>query len=256
MRIELTLDHDSNHRFIPMDYQYYVSAWIYNVLRNADNDYATFLHDFGYGKNTNHLYKLFCFSRLHFGKPKMWKEKKLFQILNKQIYLKISFNVNEAATNFIKGLFIDQRFYIGNKLNGIDFFVKEVQILSEPDFSTTETYRTITPWVVSHKEEKDMYAQYLDPGHPLFITYAVNHLAEKHNNLNENQVATSDILLKVSSDYKRSGFLIKPGSKEETRVIGTLCDFTLTAPVVIHKMIWHAGLCEKSSLGFGWIEIK
>ena len=30
----------------------------------------------------------------------------------------------------------------------------------------------------------------------------------------------------------------------------------LTALVEIHKMIWNAGVSEKSSSGFGWIEIN
>jgi hypothetical protein len=61
---------------LPMDYQYYISAWIYKVLYQADEDFALFLHEKGYGKNDPKLYKLFCFSPLNFGKPILWKEKK------------------------------------------------------------------------------------------------------------------------------------------------------------------------------------
>lgn len=245
-----------------MNYQYYISAWIYKVLKDADEDYATFLHEKGYGKDGNHLYKLFCFDRLNFGKPKLWKEKKLFQIFYDDIYLKISFEVNEAATNFIKGIFLNQEFYLGDKFNGLDFSVTGVNVLPEPDsFSSGDSpvavkYRTVTPWVVSYKEETDMYAKYLKPDHPMFIPCAIKHLSDKYNNLHETHIPESDISVAISPEYKRSGFLIKPGSRDETRIVGVLCDFTLTAPVEIHKMVWSAGLCEKSSLGFGWVEIK
>lgn len=269
-----------------MNYQYYISAWIYKVLKEADKDYATFLHNQGYGKKESHLYKLFCFDRLNFGKPKLWKEKKLFQIFNDNIFLKVSFDIDQAAVNFIQGLFLNQEFYLGDKFNGIDFSVIGVNVLADPDFSDIAKkvldkndslienikdskktlksgdsvvcvdYKVVTPWVVSYKEKTDHYAKYLRPENTMFIPCAINHLTEKYNTLHEKQIYASDINIEVSQDYKRSGFLIKPGSKNETRVVGILCDFTLTAPIKVHKMIWSAGLCEKSSLGFGWVEVK
>jgi CRISPR-associated endoribonuclease Cas6 len=49
---------------------------------------------------------------------------------------------------------------------------------------------------------------------------------------------------------------VKPGTRDETRVVGNLFDFKLHAPVEIHRMIWNAGVSEKSSSGFGWVEVK
>ena len=80
MRFQLTLNRTTKQRMLPMDYQYYISAWIYKTIGKADMEFARFLHDEGYGNDPGKLYKLFCFSRLNFGKPKMWKEKKLFEI--------------------------------------------------------------------------------------------------------------------------------------------------------------------------------
>ena len=61
MRILLNLQSNTKRKFIPMNYQYYISAWIYKVLKEADSEYATFLHNQGYGKNESHLYKLFFY---------------------------------------------------------------------------------------------------------------------------------------------------------------------------------------------------
>ncbi len=33
---------------LPMDYQYYLSAWIYKILEKADREFARFLHSDGY----------------------------------------------------------------------------------------------------------------------------------------------------------------------------------------------------------------
>jgi CRISPR-associated endoribonuclease Cas6 len=257
MRIKLTLNRITKQHMLPMDYQYYISAWIYKVLKQADKDFAQFLHEKGYGQCETKLYKLFCFSRLDFGKPKLWKEKKLFEIAVHDIGLQISFDVIEAASNFIKGLFMDQEFYLGDKFNGIDFRVAEVEVLPEPVFSETMAYRLQTPWVVSYKTETDKYPQYLSPKEEMFEQLAIKHLVEKYNNTrNSGSINPEQIRLTLSTSFKRAGFVMKPGTKEESRVVGNLFGFKLAAPVEVHRMIWGAGVGEKSSSGFGWVEVE
>lgn len=240
---------------LPMDYQYYISAWIYKVLKLADRDFAHFLHEQGYGQTQTKLYKLFCFSPLDFGKPDLWKDKKLFEIIAPQITLQISFDVPEAASNFIKGLFMLQCFYLGDKFNGIDFTVTQVEALPEPHFSETMKYSLISPWVVSYQSEQDKYPKYLSPDDERFRPLAVKHLIEKYNHTrNGAKISDFQLMLNLTTSFKRAGFVIKPGSREESRVIGNLFDFELTAPVEVHRMIWNAGASEKSSSGFGWVE--
>nr|WP_320000088.1 CRISPR-associated endoribonuclease Cas6 [uncultured Draconibacterium sp.] len=256
MRFELTLNRTTKQRMLPMDYQYYISAWIYKVLKQADRDFAHFLHEKGYGQGETKLYKLFCFSRLEFGRPRLWKEKKLFEITAHNIYLQISFDVHEAASNFIKGLFMDQEFYLGDKFNGIDFKVMGIEALPEPVFNETMRYRLQTPWVVSIKTEAYKHPQYLSPGDDRFNTLSVKHLVEKYNNTrNTDHINSSQITFKRTTGFKRAGFVIKRESVQESRVVGNLFDFELTAPLEIHRMIWGAGVSEKSSSGFGWCEI-
>ena len=255
MRFQLTLNRTTKQRMLPMDYQYYISAWIYKVLNQADKEFAQFLHEKGYGQGETKLYKLFCFSRLYFRKPKLWKEKKLFEIPAHEIGLQISFDVPEAATTFIKGLFMSQEFYLGDKFNGIDFRVSKVEALPEPDFTETMNYRLQTPWVVSYKTEEDKHPQYLSPKDEIFEPQAINHIVEKFNNTrNAGSISQKQIRFKRTSNFKRAGFVMKPGTPEESRVIGNLFEFELTAPVEVHQMIWNAGVSEKSSSGFGWVE--
>jgi CRISPR-associated endoribonuclease Cas6 len=256
MRFKLTLNRSTKQRMVPMDYQYYISAWIYKVLFQADKKFAQFLHEHGYGKGETKLYKLFCFSRLSFGKPKLWKEKKLFEISTHEIDLQISFDVTEVASNFIKGLFMLQDCYLGDKFNGIDFKVTKVEVLPEPAFSGTMNYRLQTPWVVSYKSEMDKYPQYLTPNDDLFNQLAIKHLAEKFNNTRDSgSIIQDQIRLTISTPFRQAGFIMKPGTKEESRVVGNLFDFELTAPVEVHRMVWNTGVSEKSSSGFGWAEV-
>ncbi|PKQ67776.1 CRISPR-associated endoribonuclease Cas6 [Labilibaculum manganireducens] len=255
MRFELTLNRTTKQRMLPMDYQYYISAWIYKVLKQADKDFASFLHEKGYGQSETKLYKLFCFSQMNFGKPKLWKEKKLFEISAHEIKLQISFDVNEAASTFIKGLFMQQEFYLGDKFNGIDFKVANAAVLPEPEFTENMHYHLQTPWVVSCQTENNKYPQYLSPKDESFETFAVKHLIEKYNNTrNQESVSSKQITLKQTSGFKRAGFVMKPDTKEQSRIVGNLFEFKLTAPVAVQKMIWNAGCSEKSSSGFGWLE--
>lgn len=257
MRLELTLNRTTKQRMLPMDYQYYISAWIYKVLKQADREFAEFLHEKGYGESDTKLYKLFCFSRLNFGKPKLWKDKKLFEISAHEIKLQIAFDVNEAATNFIKGLFMQQEFYLGDKFNGIDFKVSNVAALPEPAFAETMRYRLQTPWVVSFKTENEKYAKYLSPDDENFKELALKHISEKYNSTRKTETLdTAHIKLRLTSDFKRSGFVLKPGTKEESRIVGNLFEFELIAPIEVHQMVWGAGVSEKSSSGFGWLEVE
>lgn len=257
MRFELTLNRTTKQRMLPMDYQYYISAWIYKVLKQADSDFANFLHEKGYGQSETKLYKLFCFSRLNIGRPKLWKEKKLFEISAHEIKLQLSFDVKEVATNFIKGLFMAQQFYLGDKFNGIDFKVANVAALPQPEFTETMHYRLLSPWVVSFKTENDKYPQYLSPADENFETLAIKHITEKFNNTNsKDSVSPEQIKLNKTSNFKRAGFVMKPGTREQSRIVGNLFVFELTAPVEVQRMVWNAGVSEKSSSGFGWIELK
>jgi CRISPR-associated endoribonuclease Cas6 len=253
MRFELTLNRSTKQRMLPMDYQYYISAWIYKVQKQADKDFARFLHETGYGQSENKRYKLFCFSRLNFGKPKLWKDKKLFEISVHDIKLSISFDVPEAATNFIKGLFIKQEFYLGDKFNGIDFLVNKVESLPEPEFDECMSYRLQTPWVVSLQSDKDKHPQYLRPKDERFEELAIKHIVEKYNNTRTGTISPDMLSFKLLSEAKRAGFVIKPGTAQQSRILGNLFDFELKAPSEIHQMIWNAGTSEKSSSGFGWI---
>jgi CRISPR-associated endoribonuclease Cas6 len=241
---------------LPMDYQYYISAWIYKVLKAADEDFARFLHDKGYGNDPGKLYKLFCFSKLYFGKPIMWKDKGLFEVSVRELSLKISFDVPEAASTFIKGLFLQQEIYLGDKFNGLDLVISKVESLAEPEFSETMQYKLETPWVVSYRPEGREQPRYLDPNESYFRELSVKHLVEKYKNTCNRDLSSGALEFLPDEKYKRAGFLIKNGTNSQTRVVGNIFSFSLKAPVDVHRMLWNAGISEKSSSGFGWVEIN
>lgn len=258
MRLKLTLEMTSRHNMLPVNYQYYISAWVYKVLASADAKFATFLHNEGYGQSTSHSFKLFSFDKLKFSHFTLWKEQQVFEIQG-PLYLYIGFHLEDTAQHFMKGLFLNQADYLGDKFHQIDFEVTKVDQLSQPDFQETSHYRLQTPWVVAYKSDRDKYAQFLSPKDPSFVPLAIKHIVGKYNETlssPQDRIELNEVQLEVipSTHDKKQGYLIKPHSPDETRVIGYLCDCVVKAPRPIHELIWNAGICEKSSMGFGWVQ--
>ena len=48
MELKITFSNPGNNTVIPIDYQYYLSSWMYKIINDGDAEYATFLHDTGY----------------------------------------------------------------------------------------------------------------------------------------------------------------------------------------------------------------
>ena len=256
MRFEITFNRTGRQHMIPMDYQYYLSAWIYKVLTKADREFSSFLHTQGYLVE-HRRFKLFNYSPLNFGKPKLWKEKSLFEVEGDQITLRVSFRLDEAAEKFIVGLFQDQQAYIGDKFNGLDLSVVQVERLPEPGNIRPEMYyRAVSPVVISQRNETDKYPRYLLPGDPCYDELFVKHLETKYCSLpNSRKLPEIPVLQFQQRGLAKSKLVtIKAYTSQQSKVRGSVFEFVLNAPDVIHQLILSCGAGEKNSMGFGWCE--
>jgi CRISPR-associated endoribonuclease Cas6 len=241
---------------LPMDYQYYLSAWIYKVIGQADPEFSDFLHSQGY-LNGHKSFKLFGYSPLSFGKPILWKEKSLFEIQENQLSVNISFHLAEAAEKFIIGLFNNQQVYVGDRFNGLDLTAVGVERL--PAFCTGETvvYRAMSPVVVSILPEGKKYPDYLNPENESYEALLRQNLINKFNSISGNvSIGTIPTFrFELRSSPRSKLITIKPYTPEQSKVRGFVFDFALTCPVEIHQFILATGLGEKNSMGFGWVEV-
>ncbi len=255
MRFKITFNRTGKQRMLPMDYQYYLSAWIYKVIGQADSEFSAFLHSQGY-LNGHKSFKLFGYSPLSFGKPVLWKEKSLFEIQENQLSVNISFYMAEAAEKFIIGLFNNQQLYIGDRFNGLDLTVSSVERLPAFDTGETVAYRAISPVVVSILPEGKKYPEYLNPENESYEALLRQNLANKYNSITGNiPIETiSPFRFKLQSSPRSKLITIKPYTPEQSKVRGFLFDFTLSCPVEIHQLILATGIGEKNSMGFGWVE--
>ena len=256
MRFRITFNRTGKQRLIPVDYQYFLSAWIYKVIGQADQDFSNFLHSEGYSSRGKQ-FKLFCYSPLNFGRPRLWKEKALFEIKSDQLFLHVSFRINEVAEKFIIGLFNQQQLYIGDRFNGLDLEVARVERLPEPVLMETMNYQAYSPVVVSHKEEsRHAYAQYMSPVMDHYQAFLKENLISKYQSIPrvEPLPANFTFNLQVHGIPKSKLITMKPGTSQQSKVRGFVYDFTLACPAEMHQLVLDCGIGEKNSMGFGWVE--
>ena len=256
MRLKITLNRTGKQKMLPIDYQYYLSAWIYKVISEGDHEFANFLHKEGYTTGYRR-FKLFNYSPLDFGRPKLWKEKGLFEIQAEQLILNVSFHLAEAAEKFIIGLFNNQQVYVGDQFNGLDLVVTHIERLAEPVMTPTIKYKAISPVVISLKNENSKYAHYLAPVDDSYNDLLLQNLLKKYDSIpNVSSLpGESNFKFELKSEAKSKLVTIKPYTSDQSKIRSFIFDFTLTCSIEIHQLILSVGIGEKNSMGFGWCKV-
>ncbi len=170
MRFRITLQTLSETgNILPVNYPYPLSAAIYRILHAGDAAYAHFLHDKGYGSSLKQ-FKLFCFSDI----------RTPFTIQSDRLIMKgrvanflVSFHLPEAASHFIKGLFLQQNIEIADRKSRCAFQV--IQVEQHPLFPSALVgadlimahLSLLSPVYCGVKNERGNY-DFLSPDHPGF----------------------------------------------------------------------------------------
>jgi CRISPR-associated endoribonuclease Cas6 len=212
--------------FLPVNYQYPFSAVIYKIIQKADEQFAAFLHETGYGKG-NKKFKLFTFSDL-ITPFKMQGDRML--LLSNKAEVNICFYLPRAAENFIKGLFINQIIEIGDRISNVVFDVSKIESIGE-DLDATQNKKIVlqplSPIVAGVKNEKGIYT-YLDPGDERYAESLVYNWLQKYKAIHN---ADDDTLERIkretelrilffSNPPQSRLIIIKAGSPEETKIRG------------------------------------
>ena len=257
MRLLLTLHHRRN-QVLPINYQYLISAWVYQTLSNADEKYATQLHQHGYdfgGKQ----YKLFTFSGLH---PRWFdinKKAKTFILSQAPTRLELSFHIDEAIQHFVIGLFKDQQFSLSSGSFHADFEVSGIQILPKPVFHNSMQFRLMTPLCISRKVEGTKHAVFQSPENEGYVELLLKNLLRKQQATFQQTVGVAQNTVEIDFPYSFE-LLTKPKSKLFTikgiQIRGFLFDFEIRAPAELLTLGFFAGFGEKnSSLGMGMVMV-
>jgi len=259
MRIVLTLGYWSPAPRLPINYQYPISSWLYQVLDRSDTAFAHWLHEEGYAF-AGRRFRFFCFGDLDV-RP-FRREGDRLQLLGRQVKLTVSFALPTGAQHFLQGLFAEQELRLADRRSGVDFRIDSVEMLPEPSFSAPSIrLRTASPVVVSRPNERG-HADYLHPSEPDYAERLYENLMAKIHAL----IVAEGGIPEPYLPYKSAAFdlrlLSEPRSRlvtiaadtpRETQVRGYHYDFELTCDPAWQQVIWQVGWGEKGSQGFGLV---
>lgn len=273
MRFKLHLKPTKDNQKLLFNYQYPLQAWLYKLIYQADQEYASFLHNQGYAvPNSYKTFKHFTFSSLQILKSKpIRKGDTYIQISSDNITLIVSFYIDKAAEGFIMGLFQNQTMSLYNQEVQADFIVERVETL-ENQFDTfmkegviTKAFKTISPMVVAKK--KEALDDYLHPNEEGFADFFALNLIDRFRTLQGTEGMQMDaafakniVKFKLLSDpekIKMRGFTVKEGkSHQQTKVIGYYnFSFEVTAPAQILEIGYLGGFGKFSSVGCGCTDV-
>ncbi|MBC9932181.1 CRISPR-associated endoribonuclease Cas6 [Chitinophaga qingshengii] len=182
MRFRIKLRASQPATVIPINYPYALSAVIFKILHQADEEYAAFLHDKGYVRpGSLKVFKLFSFSEI---RTAFRIEGDRFRFLSDEGVFTISFHLPQAAESFIRGLFLNETIEIGDRRSKGVFTVTEVQSVMTPleDIPDGEVREVMlqpfSPLVCGTKNDRGYY-DFLSPQHPDFVKQLVHNWREK-----------------------------------------------------------------------------
>lgn len=257
MRIKLTLENLPGSK-LSLNYQYELSAAIYKILSRADPAFSEWLHDTGYTLE-GRRFKLFTFSRMHFGTPfRINKEAGNVALAGRQ-YLTLSFFVPNAVEKFVTGVFKDQRFGIGTAGNRpVDFSITQVELVPPPDFQPVMRFRTCSPIVMPERVEgyaNEQYRSPLDPGYKdLFFANLLNKYESARQHGLVDPLPMGPRHFRLLNNPQSKLIIIKAGTPAETKVRGFEFEFEMEAPEALVRFGYYAGFGEDNAQGFGMVE--
>ncbi len=256
MRFKLNLQSLQRQALLPFNYQYPLSAAIYKIIQSADAEFASFLHNTGYGQGPK-SFKLFTFSDI---RTPFVKNADRMQLQTNEAGLIICFYMPDAAENFIKGLFLNQQIEVADSKSKAIFNVAGVESLhDETQSKTTVLLQPLSPLVVGRKNERGHY-DFRSPEDEDFAECLYYNLVEKCIAAGIDEVTLDkEIWIEVrpfSHPPQQRLITIKGGTTAETKIRGyTKFRLAVTAPGEVLEVAMGAGLGLYNAQGMGCVEI-
>jgi len=256
MRFKLTLQiqPDAMGRELPINYQYPLQAAIYKTLAQSDLDFSTWLHENGYQFSKEKKFKLFTFSNLIVPQYGINKERERLIIKSDLVTFYISFLPEKSTQKFIQGLFQQQTIQVADYISGVQFVVREIQVMPPLVYHPDMVFKTLSPICVSCRNDHGRM-DYLSPVDPRYELGLLTGLLARYNTIHGQPFSGEPYChIHLLSEPKSTLVRIKAGTPNETRVRGYRYQFNIDLPDELMQIAYESGLGEKGSLGFGMIE--
>lgn len=253
-KLNLSINKEKFGNALPYSYQYELSAYIYHTLAKGNAQYAEWLHQNGFNLEGKQ-FRLFSFSNLLVDKIKTDKNTNRLLLVSDKAELHISFLPERSTEEFIKGIFSEQVFSIGDKQSKIQFSVQGIEMLPNPIFTGKIHAKTISPICLSAKRE-DGSIDYFAPDDARAEIALLNNLLNKYKAFyGKSYTGNQHFIFKTLGDVRSKLITIKAGSPQQTKVKAYNCDFLIEADNELLQIAYECGLGEKNSMGFGIMKV-
>lgn len=258
MRFRIKLEAVGDTKIIPVNYQYPLSAAIYRIIGKGDVEYASFLHEKGYGKG----FKLFCFSDI---KCPFVIEGDRLHLQRNEVEVQVSFHLPEAMQHFVQGLFSSEKINISDKKSRQDFRIKTIESITNQLSMHKENelisvcVKPFSPLVIGVKRE-DGFTACLSPEDSRYKDMFIYNWREKIKaSYDEEVAATAFITLDLkyyANPYRSRLITIKDGTPEQTKIKGYVnFKLELKGERRFIDLLLNAGAGLYNAQGMGFLEI-
>lgn len=256
MRFTLTLQvHEKAYgRALPFSYQYELASFIYHTIARSNKEYATWLHENGFALDSGKQFKLFSFSNLQTKNIRIDKEAGRLILQDNEVELQIGFLPEKSTEEFIKGVFSNRTFTIGDRKSKVEFAIKSIEVIPQPVFNGKIVGETLSPICLSYQDEQRKI-KYYAPDESRAPEAILNNLIRKYEAFHQHPYrGSTNFKWQVLSQPKNKLITIKSGMPNETKVKGYMCRFQIEADDELLKIAYNGGIGEKNSgSGFGFI---
>lgn len=251
-KLTLTVDKRAFGNILPYNYQYELSAFIYRTIERANATYSQWLHSNGF-ELENKQFRLFNFSNFRIQEFKTQREG--LAIVSDSIRWYISFLPEQSTEEFIKGVFSEQLFSIGNNRSRVQFRVSNIELLPEPDFASVHQFRTLSPVCITRYIPEENRVIYESPDSDYACEALLFNLKNKYRAFYGKEYDGEERFeFELKSPPRSKLITIKNDTPEQTRIKGYDFRFALKAHPELMHIMYHCGLGEKNSVGFGMVE--
>lgn len=237
---------------IPINYQYETSAWIYHTIAKGNREYASWLHRNGFADG-NKQFRLFTFSRLLIADKRVIADR--IHIQSGVISVVLSFLPEKSTEEFIRGVFANQHFVLGDSRSRVELRVSSVELIPDPAFTDTMVFEAMSPIVLSVRGSNGA-PHYTAPSEVGTASRLQHNLLRKYKVFYGGSfVGTHALGFELLSLPRKHGITIKAGTAEQTRVIGYAYRFKIKLAPELLRVGYSSGFGEKNSMGFGCVEV-
>ena len=250
MRIKILIDVGTGVT-LPINYNHLLTSVIYRFLAESNPEYATFLHNEGYGDDLRR-FKLFTFSQLMAERRRVTGDRIHFR---STLTWFVSSPVETFLSHFADTLLTEGRLNLG----GHELQIRDVTVPRVPRFQSEMQFRCLSPIVMTtvRQREGKQVMHYCLPDDPAFSDLVRQNLIRKHAVIHDHLPSDDAFTLEFDRNYitRRQGRVTRLIDYKGIKVRGVLCPFRVSGSRALIQVGYECGFGDKNSAGFGMVEV-